>query len=288
MNIEFIKTFITLSNTGSFTKTANDEYISQSTVSNRIKEMEKRMNCKLFNRDSGRAMLTESGKMFLPYAERMLELEKEAMNRLKINKRGSKKLMIGSVHSFFDNYLSPNLKSLINFDKELVNIRLDHSREVINFMVAGKRSLGFTHHPCNYSDFVSEYLFSEKLKLVTGKFDEKLNRGINVSMLRELKFFNSSFLDRHIEELMLDKVQFSLVINIGSGTVDLIKGTNYLTLLPEGYADPELERGNFFEVPINDYEFPKVEYYCIRHKDKQKLNDTELKIIEFFKNLRDE
>ncbi|MDO5718959.1 MAG: LysR substrate-binding domain-containing protein [Tissierellia bacterium] len=210
-------------------------------------------------------------------------MESEAEDVLNSFKSSSERLTIASVYSFYDNYLCPNFKKVIDLEKHTVDIRLEYSREVINSMLAGKRRLGFTHHPCNYTDLISELLFTERLVLVSGKYNERLSAGINVSMIRELDFMHSSFLDRHIEELILDKVQFPLIINIGSKIIDLIRNTSYMTLLPESYAKPELEKGEFFEIPINDYEFPKLEYYCIRNKDIKKLTETEIKIIEFFK-----
>ena len=68
MNIEFLKTFITLSNVKNFTKTADTHCIVQSTVSNRIKELENYIGQKLFIRSNNDIELTPSGEILLKYA----------------------------------------------------------------------------------------------------------------------------------------------------------------------------------------------------------------------------
>lgn len=282
MNIAFFKTFITLSNTGSFSKTASHEYISQSTVSSRIKELEKNLQTKLFDRKNGRITLTEDGKTFLPYAEKMLALENEVSHQLKKSHQSTEEVMITSVHAFYDNYLLPKMAELIDFEEQTLNLKIDHSREVINNMFTGKWNLGFSHHPCNHSGLSSDFLFEDRLVLVCGKYDEQKSKGISLSEIGGYPFVNTSFLDRHIEELILEKVKFSLYVNIGAKVLDFIYGKDYLALFPESYVQRPIVEGKLVEIPIRDYCFPPVEYYCIRSNQKSKLTGTEKRMMESF------
>lgn len=54
MNYDFYKTFVVLAETKNFSKTAEKLNIVQSTVSNRIQELEKYLNTDLFNRTNKR------------------------------------------------------------------------------------------------------------------------------------------------------------------------------------------------------------------------------------------
>lgn len=75
MNTESIKTFIMLSKLKNFTRTAERMYVAQSTVTNRIGELENETGKRLFVRKQGGVELTEEGELFLGYAERIAELE---------------------------------------------------------------------------------------------------------------------------------------------------------------------------------------------------------------------
>ena len=74
MNSEGIKTFIMLSKLKNFTRTAERMYVAQSTVTNRIAELESETGQKLFVRRQGGVELTEEGQLFLSYALRINEL----------------------------------------------------------------------------------------------------------------------------------------------------------------------------------------------------------------------
>ena len=78
-----LKLFISVSNTLNFTKTANEFFMSQPTVSNYIKSLENNVGVKLLNRDSRSVSLTPEGKEFIEYANKMLRLQIEAENRLR-------------------------------------------------------------------------------------------------------------------------------------------------------------------------------------------------------------
>lgn len=78
-----LRLFLSLSKTLNFTKTANEFYVTQPTVSNYIKALENSMGITLLKRDSHSVSLTPEGKEFVGYATQMLSLQMEAENRLR-------------------------------------------------------------------------------------------------------------------------------------------------------------------------------------------------------------
>lgn len=64
MNSTQIKCFLSLAKTLNFTKTANNMYLSQSTVSKNINNLEKEIQIKLFERNYHKISLTGKGKIF--------------------------------------------------------------------------------------------------------------------------------------------------------------------------------------------------------------------------------
>jgi len=72
-----IEAFLTVQQTGSVTKAAEQLYISQSSLSTRLRTLERELGCSLFTRGRGdRAMLlTPEGERFLPLARQHKDLE---------------------------------------------------------------------------------------------------------------------------------------------------------------------------------------------------------------------
>lgn len=70
MDIEALNTFLTLANTKNYTRTAAQLFVAQSTVTNRIHELEKELNIALFTRNNRSVELTVEGEQFKDYAEK--------------------------------------------------------------------------------------------------------------------------------------------------------------------------------------------------------------------------
>ena len=68
MNTETLRTFIAAAQIKNFTKTAEHLFIAQSTVTNRIFDLESEIGKPLFTRKHKQIELTEAGLQFLDYA----------------------------------------------------------------------------------------------------------------------------------------------------------------------------------------------------------------------------
>ena len=76
MNIEDLRAFISVAQTGSFSLTAEALYLTQPAVSKRIASLEEKLNARLFDRIGRHISLTEAGQILLPHARNILaELE---------------------------------------------------------------------------------------------------------------------------------------------------------------------------------------------------------------------
>ena len=71
--INLIKYFVSVAQNLNFSETARQNFVSQSTVSRGIKEMEKELGASLFSRTKRNVVLTPEGKALLPYAMEIIE-----------------------------------------------------------------------------------------------------------------------------------------------------------------------------------------------------------------------
>lgn len=74
METNSLRTFISVVRAGSFTKTAEQNFISSTAVMKQINRLEKEIDAKLFDRSSSGVSLTPSGHIFLKYAETVIKL----------------------------------------------------------------------------------------------------------------------------------------------------------------------------------------------------------------------
>lgn len=283
MNIEFFETFFSLMQTKNFTKTANITNISQSTVSNRIAELEKLFNVTLFFRRDGKVEPTPAAKLLMPYAANIIESNRAAISAMALANENQRSLHVGSVFAFYDGYMQEQMESLAkNPDYNPLYVYLKHSREVIHGVVSGKYDIGFSHLPCNYTNYLSPLLLSEDVILVTGK--NPGFKSIKMSELASFEVYYTNYFDSHIEELMFKNLNFRLSIDVGSYALPLVLDKNTFTFIPKKYATDYINEGRLFTVDIEDYQIPKVDYYLIY--PNQLINNPQIiSILNHFKSI---
>ena len=148
MNIENLKTFITLSELKNFTQTADRYFIVQSTVTNRIMELEKELGKKLFIRNRKNVELTEEGQHFLAYARRIVALEASAIEELSMLHTFSENLRIGTVSTVYDCYLIHPITEFVKNHKDIsVKVIVDHSGPLLRMLQDGTVDIAFSYVP---------------------------------------------------------------------------------------------------------------------------------------------
>lgn len=82
LDVDQLKTFVAIADTGSFTRAADVVHKTQSAVSMQMKRLEERIGKPIFVRDGRQSKLTEEGERLLDYARRIVKLSAEAVSAL--------------------------------------------------------------------------------------------------------------------------------------------------------------------------------------------------------------
>ena len=117
-----------------FTKAAEVLYISQPSLSKQIKTLEKNLGITLINRERNKIFLTENGKVFLQYSERILALCEESCRALIDLKNGNRgNLTVGSSQTI-GTYLMPQILSIFaqNYPQIDLKIKINSTPIIIN------------------------------------------------------------------------------------------------------------------------------------------------------------
>ena len=120
-----------------FTRAAEILFISQPSLSKQVKILENRLGIQLINRGNSGISLTEGGKLFLQYTERILALCEEscrALNDLKNGDRGN--LTVGASQTI-GTYLMPRVLALFaqHYPQISLKVQVDSTRVIAKNVV---------------------------------------------------------------------------------------------------------------------------------------------------------
>ncbi len=100
MEINYLKEFIVLAQTGNFLEAADILYSSQSTLSKHIKSMELELGASLFERTTRKVSISRFGQLLLPYAKQIVELQDKYTAGMQSRLEADREILtVGSIHS---------------------------------------------------------------------------------------------------------------------------------------------------------------------------------------------
>ena len=108
----------------SFTKAAEILYLSQPSLSKQIKTLETNLDIMLLNREKNKISLTENGKIFLEYSERILALCEESCRTLVDLKNGDRGYLIIGASQTIGTYLMPRMLTLFAQNYPQINLKV--------------------------------------------------------------------------------------------------------------------------------------------------------------------
>ncbi|ADL51157.1 LysR family transcriptional regulator [Clostridium cellulovorans] len=272
MNYDFYKTFVILAETRNFSKAAKKLNIVQSTVSNRIGELEKYLQVPLFNRTNKNVELTQFGTNFLPYAKRVIAIEEEGISHLhKYNYKNT--IKIGAVHSLYYRYVEKITKSFMGTNHDTsVKVVINHSNILMEMLEDNLIDIGFVYQKPKSTKLHCIGTFSDDFILVTKNSPEFLDT-ISLEQLPTLNLLLADLgndFHQWLETKLKRKLDYRLYVDQMLELVDfLYEGFGYAFMLRSLTKDLIFE-GKLKEVKINNYSPYIVNGYVFVDKSKIK------------------
>jgi DNA-binding transcriptional LysR family regulator len=168
MDIEEIRTFLAIAETGSFTQASRRLHRSQPAISRRISLLEHELGSPLLERIRGRARLTEAGRVFLPHAEAALAALKDARDSVRGLQGGLQgEVSLALVGTLADTQIVGALRRFgRRADKVHLHIRTAGSAEVTDLVRRGDATLGLRYFRSGRTDLVELPAGSEAMLVV--------------------------------------------------------------------------------------------------------------------------
>lgn len=187
MNLEQIKSFVSVAKTGNYSAAAKERYISQPAISNQIKALEDELEVKLFVRNQKNVTLTEQGRKFQKYANQMLATEKDMLNSLKNTEEGCYGMLdiVGpwlTVNKLMDEFF---VEAIRQKGKEVIcRVYQREDVDIPNMVMSGEIELGIANHVVAQKNLVYEKAYTEEIVLITP--NQKKYRNLSPERLRDL------------------------------------------------------------------------------------------------------
>ncbi|WP_338528498.1 LysR substrate-binding domain-containing protein [Nitratireductor thuwali] len=147
LELDVLRTFVAIAETGSFTAAANAVFRTPSAVSMQIKKLEELLGRSVFLRDARSVSLTADGEMLLGYARRLLALNREAVSKF-VMPDISGIVRLGSPDDYGERVLPSVLKRFAETHPAIaVDVTIDQSANLRKRMAA--RQLDITLLTCS-------------------------------------------------------------------------------------------------------------------------------------------
>jgi DNA-binding transcriptional LysR family regulator len=281
-----LQVFYTVARQLSFTKAAEQLFMTQPAVTFQIKQLEEHFNARLFERNHGRIALTPVGRLVLDYAERILGLSEEMQTRVaELTGAISGPLLLGASTTIAE-YVLPRILGEFKVAHPLVHVHLTvGNSEMIESRIADHAlDLGLIESPSHLPGLASEVCCEDELVLICSPAHpfaklaavtpQQLAGEPYVS--RELGSGTREFMDQYLRQCEVAPEDLDVVMELGSpeaikGVVETGMG---ISIVSRATVARELKLGSLAVVPLEPRLIRTFSLVHPREKFRSKLLTT--------------
>lgn len=300
MNTKQLKYVLVLAREGSFSRAADVLNISQPSLSQYIKKIEKDIGLELFDRTNGIVRITDAGRVYIEAGRRILDVEHQMENSftdLAVNKTGS--LIIGAAP-----YRSASMMPMIAsaFQKRHPGMHLvvreGTTAELVEGMEHGEYDLALTVLPLDDRIFNYEKIVEEELILAvpsnyppfqTSQVKARKYPCMNVTALDKqslVMLTDAQFMQKQLEKLRIDyslSLYPAAIVKSLEAQIEMVKAGVGMALMPSGIERFCTDDSVTFYSFTDD--LPKREVVVMWRKDR-KLSKASEELKEVIRSIR--
>ena len=207
MTLNQIYYFQTVARYENYRKAAEELYISQPSLSRSIASLESELGVLLFEKNGRGVNLTKGGKLFLEYADRIIDECEIAKNKMKEMASDGGKIDIGYVFPLASHYIPHNVRDFLN-KKENKNVTFNffqnHTSAIAKKVRSGELDVGFGGY-IDKEEFEFFPVLSEEMVLITPKGHElESHKKVSIQELRNyplIGYDRESWLGNYTKQL---------------------------------------------------------------------------------------
>ncbi|MBN2298484.1 MAG: LysR family transcriptional regulator [Deltaproteobacteria bacterium] len=297
MNIHQVHIFNIAAKTLSITKTAKKMHLSQPSVSIQIKDLEDSLNVRLFERINRKITLTDAGKVFFSYSEKLLNLIDEinaVMNEFSSGDVG--KLVIGT-SSTIGIYVLPKYLGYFKevFPKAEISLIILNRQEALEQCISGELDFAFLQDPPKHPDLQAEFFMKDELVIVCSpkhRWAEKEHLTIKMLttepeqiILREEGSGTRGLIEYVLKRFGIER-NVTMELSSSEGIKRAVEANLGVAVLSKNVIKTELMNKTLVALDIKDLN-TKREFYIV-HNKKRKFMPMMEKFYEYILEKRSE
>lgn len=264
----WLKTFLTAAQLGSFSRAARVLYVTQSTVTSRIAELEKELGRPLFVREARGVTLTEAGRAFLRYAQRSLAALEEgraAVAGAVEGDQGQLRVMACHLPAAVD---LPHLLKMAALDNGAglgdapmpIHIQTAPSKKIYRTLLQGEADVGLVNVRFRHPELESRIVAERPMTLVAAGTAGGGGEG-------PLFFLEEELEDALQAQTVAHQLGFSPGVCMGISDMAALKSMVLhglgMALIPREAVAAELESGAVREMEVQEAELLPKQITCL-------------------------
>ena len=251
MNTKQFQYVLTLAHEGSFSKAADTLNITQPSLSQYIKKIEREVGITLFDRTNGDVRITDAGRVYIETARQILDLEHQMENSISDiagNRAGS--LIIGAA-PYRAASMMPAIASAfqsLHPGMHLI-VREGTTAELVEGMEHGEYDLALTLLPIDGRVFNWEKVVEEELilavpsshpSLPTTVIPDRKYKAVDADVLNEQKLVmitDTQYMQKQLQNILIEKkidINTAAIVKSLEAQIEFVKAGIGLALMPSG------------------------------------------------------
>lgn len=277
ITLQQLESLIVLVEVGSYTKASANLFLSQSSLTKHIQNMEDAAETKLVQRGSTGITLTPEGQILYDYAKRLTKLRDEARDRVERLKNQDSGHIYIAASTTPATYLLPQLLAhVLPMHTEIkVHIQMHDSDEVLQMVLNNQAEIGFIGKETLNKKIVSEQLCRDKLVLAVYP-NHRLARQQSVTIdelaqeafvIREHGSGTRAIFEEFLQQHSGNRLsQFNVICEMGSteAVKEAILAGLGISILSIFAVKRELQQGLLIPVDIVDCSMERYFYIIYR------------------------
>lgn len=261
MIIEPLMIFKKVAEERSFSKAAEDLFLSQPAVSSHIRNLENEFGTKLIYRSSKHVELTPAGEVLYEQAGRIINQYQETKDKInQIQSVVAGDLRIGASFTIGE-YILPQLVSLMAtmYPNLNISVTIGNTEEIVQGLRQNRLDIALVEGKISGKDFILEPFMEDEMVLIAplGHSLSKIKNATvkelkdHVWILRESGSGTREFSDRFIQTLSLQK-RHSYVFSSNTGVKAAVISGLGIALVSKLIIQKELRAGELVLIPLEE------------------------------------
>ena len=279
-----LEIFLTVVECGKMTETARKLYITQSSVSQAIANIEKEYDVKLFERLSNSLRLTEVGKQLATHAKNYFAVKND-MDSFLDNASKFRKIRVGATMTVGTCVISPILKRLREkFEDIEITVEIANTHILEDLLLKNEIDIALIEGKVSNQELVSTDVIEDRLVLICSNDHRFANRESVAAQELESESFimreQGSGTRKQFEEEMRKK---NIPINVrwncynSEAIKNAVCDGHGVSVISKRLVEEEVEQRRLCSAEIRDIELRR--YFSVVHHRKKYLSEELLEFI---------